>query len=278
MSGTLYLVPTPIGNLSDMTPRAVETLKSVDFIAAEDTRVTVKLLNRFEIKKPLLSYHQHNQNERSAEILERLLSGESCALCTDAGTPAISDPGEMLVSFAAENGVRVVALAGACAAVTALSASAIPCGRFCFEGFIPVNKKGRRERLDELKGETRTMIFYEAPHKLKNTLDDMYAAFGDRRITLARELTKLHEEYIYTTLKQAVSLYDEASPKGEFVLVLEGAKPREEQSEFDPRELLLRLLREGATPKDACRTAAELTGEKKNALYKIMLEIQNEQK
>ena len=202
MSGTLYLVATPIGNLGDFSPRAAETLGAVDFIAAEDTRVSVKLLNHFQIKKPLVSYHEHNHAAAGQAILQRLLAGESCALVTDAGTPAISDPGEDLVRLCAENGVEVLSIPGCCAAVNALAVSGLPTGRFTFEGFITVNKKSRRERLDSLKNEERTMIFHEAPHKLRATLEDLRETFGpDRRVALCRELTKLHEETVRTDRK-----------------------------------------------------------------------------
>ena len=208
MSGTLYLVATPIGNLGDFSPRAVETLESVDFIAAEDTRVSVKLLNHFQIKKPLVSYHEHNHVTAGQAILQRLLAGESCALVTDAGTPAISDPGEDLVRLCGEHGVDVIAIPGCCAAVNALAVSGLPTGRFTFEGFLTVNKKSRRERLDALKNEERTMIFHEAPHKLVSTLADLCDAFGpDRKAALCRELTKLHEETRRTTLGEALAFY-----------------------------------------------------------------------
>ena len=216
MSGTLYLVATPIGNLGDFSPRAVETLQSVDFIAAEDTRVSVKLLNHFEIKKPLVSYHAHNHVSAGQAILERLLGGESCALVTDAGTPAISDPGEELVRLCAQHDVEVLSIPGCCAAVNALAVSGLPTGRFTFEGFLTVNRKSRREHLESLKTEERTMIFHEAPHKLRTTLNDLTEAFGpDRRISLCREMTKLHEEVIRCTLAEAVAYYEENSPKGE---------------------------------------------------------------
>lgn len=229
----LYLVPTPIGNLGDMTVRGLETLKSVDFIAAEDTRVTRKLLTYFEIQKPLISCYEHNERMRSAEIIDRILNGESGALVTDAGTPAVSDPGEVLVGACVAAGIQVVPLPGACAAITALSACGLPTERFCFEGFLSVNKKNRREHLAMLKNEPRTMIFYEAPHKLPNTLKDLCAAFGgDRRITLCRELTKVYEEFVRTTLDEAVERYcgDGASVKGEFVLIVAGADPEEDAS------------------------------------------------
>ena len=200
MSGKLYLVATPIGNLGDLSPRAAETLAAADFVAAEDTRVSLKLLNHFNIKKPLVSYHEHNQAISGPAILNRLLSGETCALVTDAGTPAVSDPGEGLVALCAENGVEVLAIPGCCAAVSALAVSGLPTGRFVFEGFLPVNRGERRERLAELAGEERTMILYEAPHRLRATLADLAEAFGERRVTLCRELTKLHEEILRTTL------------------------------------------------------------------------------
>ncbi len=221
----LYIVPTPIGNLGDITLRALETLKSVDFIAAEDTRVTKKLLLHFQIAKPLLSCYEHNERMRSAEIVARIAGGEACALVTDAGTPAVSDPGELLVAACVAAGIRVVPLPGACAAVCGLSACGLPTGRFCFEGFLSVSKKSRRERLRALRGETRTMVFYEAPHKLQYTLRDLYEAFGDRRVTLCRELTKIYEEFVRTTLSEAAARYgaEDAKAKGEFVLIVEGA-------------------------------------------------------
>ena len=225
MSGTLYLVATPIGNLGDFSPRAVETLQSVDFIAAEDTRVSVKLLNHFEIKKPLVSYHAHNHVSAGQAILERLLCGESCALVTDAGTPAISDPGEELVRLCAQHDVEVLSIPGCCAAVNALAVSGLPTGRFTFEGFLTVNRKSRREHLESLKTEERTMIFHEAPHKLRTTLADLRDTFGpDRQIALCRELTKLHEQTRRCTLAEAVDYYAENEPKGEFVLVVAGAE------------------------------------------------------
>ena len=222
MAGTLYLVGTPIGNLGDFSPRAIETLRSVDFIAAEDTRVTLKLLNHFEIKKPLICYFEHNRAEMGEKLLSRLLGGESCALVTDAGMPAISDPGEDIVRQCAEHGVTVAAVPGPSALVTALAMSGLPTQRFTFEGFLSVSGKSRREHLESLKSETRTMIFYEAPHKLLRTLQDFLDTFGDRDISLCRELTKLHEEIIRTTLSAAVARYTETPPKGEFVLVLRG--------------------------------------------------------
>ena len=275
MSGTLYLVATPIGNLGDFSPRAVETLETVDFIAAEDTRVSVKLLNHFQIKKPLVSYHAHNHITAGQAILQRLLAGESCALVTDAGTPAISDPGEDLVRLCAENGVAVIAIPGCCAAVNALAVSGLPTGRFTFEGFLTVNKKSRRERLDSLKNEERTMIFHEAPHKLRGTLEDLRDAFGsDRKVALCRELTKLHEETRRTTLGEAADYYRSNDPKGEYVLVVAGCPPRETAavSAEEAVEQVLRLVDQGVRLKDAAREVAEHTGLSKNELYAAALD------
>ena len=275
MNGTLYLVATPIGNLGDLSPRAVETLETVDFIAAEDTRVSVKLLNHFSIKKPLVSYHEHNHVTAGQAILARLLAGESCALVSDAGTPAISDPGEDLVRLCAENGVEVLSIPGCCAAVNALAVSGLPTGRFTFEGFLTVNKKSRRERLDSLKTEERTMIFHEAPHKLRTTLEDLCAAFGpERRVALCRELTKLHEETIRTTLEKAVEFYTENAPKGEYVLVVAGAEPVQAAAVTleDGVAQVLALKRQGIRLKDAAREVAEHTGLSKNELYAAALE------
>ena len=269
MSGTLYLVATPIGNLSDLSARAQETLAAADFIAAEDTRVTLKLLNRFGIRKPLVSYYEHNRLAAGDRILERLLAGESCALVTDAGMPAISDPGEDMVRLAAEHGVRVCPIPGPSACVTALAASGLPTQRFCFEGFLSTSKKSRAEHLRSLKDEQRTMVFHEAPHKLLRTLQDMREVWGDRDIALCRELTKLHEEVIRTTLSQAVARYAETPPKGEFVLVIRGAEPAPpaEAPEEDALALVRRLRSEGMSLKQACKAAAEQTGRSKNDLY-----------
>lgn len=262
----LYVVPTPIGNLGDITVRALETLKTVDFIAAEDTRVTQKLLAHFEIAKPLVSCYEHNERMRSAEIIARIAEGESCALVTDAGTPAVSDPGELLVAACLDAGVRVVPLPGACAAICALSACGLPTGRFCFEGFLSVNKRDRRERLAALKNEQRTMIFYEAPHKLSYTLKDLYAAFGDRRITLCRELTKIYEEFVRTTLAEAVERYcaPDAKIKGEFVLIVEGAAEEETEAEVasldltqDIRSVVRDAKKAGISRNEAYRAALE---------------------
>lgn len=274
MSGTLYLVATPIGNLGDFSPRAVETLENADFIAAEDTRVSIKLLNHFNIKKPLVSYHEHNHVSAGQAILARLLAGESCALVTDAGTPAVSDPGEDLVRLCAENGVRVLSIPGCCAAVNALAVSGLPTGRFTFEGFLTVNKKSRREHLDSLRGERRTMIFHEAPHKLAATLADLRDTFGpDRQIALCRELTKLHEETRRTTLGEAADYYAANPLKGEFVLVVAGAQQETGAAVTleEGVEQVLALREQGMRLKDAAREVAEHTGLSKNELYTAAL-------
>ena len=278
MAGTLYLVPTPIGNLGDISPRAKKTLAEADFIAAEDTRVSLKLLNHLELKKPLVSYYEHNKNESGPRIVERLLAGESCALVTDAGSPAISDPGEDLVALCAKAGVCVCAIPGPCAAVTALSVSGLPTGHFCFEGFLSTNKKSRREHLDSLKSERRTMIFYEAPHKLQNTLKDLTDAFGpERRISLCRELTKLHEQILRMTLGEALAYYTENDPRGEYVLILEGAAEAsvEALTLEDAVSLALERIASGASKKDAVREVSRETGFPKNALYDAVLRMQD---
>ncbi len=274
MSGTLYLVPTPIGNLGDVSRRCAETLAAADFIAAEDTRVSLKLLNHLEIKKPLVSYHEHNKKESGPRIVERLLAGESCALVTDAGCPAISDPGEDLVRLCAEAGVPVCAIPGPCAAITALSVSALATGRFTFEGFLPAQKKDRRARLERLKTEERTMIFYEAPHRLRETLDELCAAFGsDRPISLCRELTKLHEEVLRLRLGEAVARYAENEPRGEYVLVVAGAAQKTEAVSLEQAVAMVRELTEdGTRTKDAVRQVAEETGVSKNALYAAVVD------
>ena len=274
MAGMLYLVPTPIGNLGDISPRCRETLEAADFIAAEDTRVSLKLLNHLEIKKPLVSYYEHNKAERGPRIVSRLLSGETCALVTDAGSPAISDPGEDLVRLCAEAGIPVCAIPGPCAVITALSISGLPTGRFCFEGFLSTNKKSRQEHLDGLRQETRTMIFYEAPHKLRGTLSDLLRTFGsDRRISLCRELTKLHEEVLRMTLQEAEAYYGQNEPRGEFVLVVEGAAPAEEAdcTLEDAVQLVLQEMEGGLSRKDAVKAVAQRTGLAKNALYDAVL-------
>ena len=274
MAGTLYLVPTPIGNLNDISPRCARTLAEADFIAAEDPCVSLKLLNHLEIKKSLVSYHEHNKAESGEKILARLLAGETCALVTDAGSPAISDPGEDLVRLCAENGVTVLAIPGCCAAVNALAVSGLPTGRFTFEGFLAMNKKNRRAHLESLRGETRTMLFHEAPHKLQATLRDLAEAFGpDRRIALCRELTKLHEEVRRTTLGQAVSYYEAHPPKGEFVLVVEGAPPVAEQAPTleDGLALVDKLQLEGWSTRDAVKEAAAACRLSRKVLYDRVL-------
>ncbi len=275
MAGKLYLVGTPIGNLGDMSPRALRTLEEADFIAAEDTRVTLRLLNHFNIKKPLVSYYEHNAKRSGERILERILAGENCALVTDAGMPSVSDPGEDLAVRCAEAGIEITAVPGPSAVVTALALSALPSGRFCFEGFLSTSGKSRREHLDSLKGEKRTMIFYEAPHKLLKTLEDLRGAFGGgRRIALCREMTKLHEETVRTTLDGAVAMYAETPPRGEFVLVIEGA-PEEAEGQCTPEaalELVNRYRAEGKSLKEACRLAAGQTGYKKNELYDLSVQ------
>lgn len=274
MAGMLYLVPTPIGNLGDISPRAKQTLSLADFIAAEDTRVTLKLLNHLEIKKPLVSYYEHNKAESGPKIVSRILSGETCVLVSDAGSPAISDPGEDLVRLCAEAGIVVCAIPGPCAAITALSISGLPTGRFCFEGFLSINKKSRQAHLAGLLSEQRTMIFYEAPHKLLQTLKDMTAAFGgERKISLCRELTKLHEEVIRTTLDGAVSYYTENDPRGEYVLIVSGA---EEIAEEAPslESLVARvqtLIDGGMSKKDAVKQVSQETGFAKNTLYEAVI-------
>ena len=275
MAGKLYLVGTPIGNLGDMSPRALRTLEEADFIAAEDTRVTLRLLNHFNIKKPLVSYYEHNAKRSGERILERILAGENCALVTDAGMPSVSDPGEDLAVRCAEAGIEITAVPGPSAVVTALALSALPSGRFCFEGFLSTSGKSRREHLDSLKGEKRTMIFYEAPHKLLKTLEDLRGAFGGGgRIALCREMTKLHEETVRTTLDGAVAMYAETPPRGEFVLVIEGA-PEEAEGQCTPEaalELVNRYRAEGKSLKEACRLAAGQTGYKKNELYDLSVQ------
>ena len=276
MAGTLYLVATPIGNLGDFSPRSVETLQTADFIAAEDTRVSVKLLNHFGIKKPLVSYHEHNRAAAGQAILARLLAGESCALVTDAGTPAISDPGEDLVRLCGENGVTVEAIPGCCAAICALAVSGLPTGRFTFEGFLSANKKERRTALLKLKCEERTMVFHEAPHKLRATLADMAEILGDRPAALCRELTKLHEETLRTTLLQAAELYREKEPRGEYVLVVAGAQPAEEPAvslEEGVRQVQ-RLREAGMKMKEAVRTVSAQTELNKNDLYEAVLKAE----
>ena len=274
MPGMLYLVPTPIGNLGDISIRCRETLEAADFIAAEDTRVSLKLLNHLGIKKSLVSYYEHNKAFKGDQIVERILNGETCALVSDAGSPAISDPGEDLVKQCAAAGITVCAIPGPCAAITALSISGQATGRFCFEGFLSTSKKSRREHLESLQAETRTMIFYEAPHKLLSTLEDLRDAFGEARgISLCRELTKLHEEVVRTTLGKAVEKYTENPPKGEFVLIVAGAEPaaKEVPTETDAAARVAQLIEEGLSRKDAVKQTAKELGLPKNVVYDIAL-------
>ena len=276
MAGMLYLVPTPIGNLGDISERCRRTLEEADFIAAEDTRVSLKLLNYLGIKKSLVSYYEHNKAFKGNVILERVLAGETCALVSDAGSPAISDPGEDLVRLCAEHGITVTAIPGPCAVITALSISGLPTGRFCFEGFLSTAKKSRKEHLQSLEGETRTMIFYEAPHKLLSTLEDLSEAFGaDRKISLCRELTKLHEEVVRTTLGEAIEKYTANAPKGEFVLVVDGAAPVEKEvpTAEDAGEMVKRLMGEGLSRKDAIKQTAKALDLPKNVVYDAALSI-----
>ena len=280
MAGMLYLVPTPIGNLGDISERCRRTLEEADFIAAEDTRVSLKLLNYLGIKKSLVSYYEHNKAFKGNVILDRILAGETCALVSDAGSPAISDPGEDLVRLCAENGITVTAIPGPCAVITALSISGLPTGRFCFEGFLSTAKKSRKEHLASLVGETRTMIFYEAPHKLVSTLEDLAETFGnERKISLCRELTKLHEEVVRTTLGEAIAKYTENGPKGEFVLVVDGAAPVEKEvpTAEDAGEMVKRLMSEGLSRKDAIKQTAKALDLPKNVVYDAALNIEIEE-
>ena len=274
MPGMLYLVPTPIGNLGDISQRCRETLEQADFIAAEDTRISLKLLNHLGIKKSLVSYYEHNKAQKGDMIVDRILAGETCALVSDAGSPAISDPGEELVKQCAEAGITVCAIPGPCAVITALSISGQSTGRFCFEGFLSTAKKSRREHLESLIGEQRTMIFYEAPHKLLNTLESMAEVFGaDRSISLCRELTKLHEEVIRTTLGGAIDLYNQQPPKGEYVLVVAGAAPVEKTvaTVEEAARRVKELTDSGMSRKDAIKQAAKELDLPKNVVYDAAL-------
>ncbi len=274
MSGTLFVVGTPIGNLGDFSPRAIETLENCDFIAAEDTRVTLKLLNRFEIKKPMVSYFEHNRFERGPAIVERILNGESCALVTDAGMPAISDPGEDLVKLCYEKGVKVESVPGPCAFTTALALSGMPSRRFTFEGFLPVEKNERREHISSLIDEKRTMIFYEAPHKLAQTLNDLAKALGEREIAIVREITKIHEEVIRTNLIEAAEKYSKESLKGEIVLIIDGAPETEKEKMTIEQvaEYAKDLIKGGESKSDAAKLAAREFGYKKGDIYKLLIE------
>ncbi len=270
---TLYVVGTPIGNLGDMSPRAIETLEQVDFIAAEDTRVTLKLLNHFGIKKPMVSYFEHNKEYRGEIICDRIKAGESCAIVTDAGMPCISDPGELLIKQCEEYGIKTVVVPGPSAVISALCVSGLSTGRFSFEGFLSVNKKSRAEHLESLLGETRTMIFYEAPHKLPNTLKDLYNTFGERKLTIARELTKLHEEIIRTTTKEAIDNYADGTLKGEIVLILEGktAEVADEYTLADAVAMAQKFITDGMKPTDAAKEASKITKIRKNDIYKELI-------
>ena len=273
MSGTFFVIGTPIGNLEDVTLRQLDTLAAVDFICAEDTRVTLKLLNRFEIKKPLVSFHEHSSKADAQKIIDRLLAGESCGIVTDAGMPCISDPGEMLVKMCAESGIDIKVVPGPSAVVSAVSVSGLSTRRFTFEGFLPVPKKERRERLEKLRDETAVMVFYEAPHKLKNTLSDFAEFFGgDRRISLCRELTKIHEEVLRLTLSEAVEYYVLNEPRGEFVLVLEGARENSdgELTIEQAMEQVNKLISMGEKPTEACKAVAKETGFRKSELYSLL--------
>ena len=276
MSGTLYVVGTPIGNLGDISPRALSVLEEVDFIAAEDTRVTLKLLNHFGIKKPMVSYFEHNKHERGEIICQRILNGENCAIVTDAGMPCISDPGEMLIKQCIEYNIATQVVPGPSAVISALAISGLPTGRFTFEGFLSVNKKSRKEHLNEVKNEKRTMIFYEAPHKLNATLKDMLDCFGDRKISIVRELTKIHEEVISTTLQKAVEDYKEAPLKGEIVLIIEGATIEENTEEYtldDAVKMAVAMAEnEDISISEATKRTAKLTGIKKGNIYKAITE------
>jgi len=267
----LYIVGTPIGNLGDMSPRGVETLKEADFIAAEDTRVTSKLLNHFGIHTPMVSYHEHNRRESGEKIIKRLLAGESCALVTDAGMPAISDPGQDLISLCAENNIPITVVPGPCAVTTAVALSELVSGRFCFEGFLSVSKRNRREHLKSLVYEERAMVFYEAPHKLLYTLRDMLEHFGERNITIARELTKLHEEVLRTTLSAAVERYEQIPPKGELVLIIQGAPSLPGRAPAPPVDLTREYIEQGMSVRDAVRRAATETGFSRSELYRMVV-------
>ncbi len=280
MNGKLYLCPTPIGNLGDITMRTLEVLKSVDLIAAEDTRVSAKLLNHFDIKVPTTSYYEHNKREKGSYLLEKLLNGEKIAVITDAGMPGISDPGEDLVRLCIDNSIPVEALPGPCAFATALVASGMPTGRFAFEGFLTVNRKNRITHLESVRNDTRTLIFYEAPHKLQSTLKDMLSVFGNREITLARELTKRFEEYRRTTLEDAVHYYEETPPKGEFVLIIKGADEARLIEEYrdalpSAEELLRKYSAENLRAKELPRRVADELKQPRREVYNLYLKIKD---
>ena len=273
----LYLVATPIGNLSDMSQRAIEVLESVDFVAAEDTRNTAKLFNRFGIKKPMVSYFEHNKRERGEYIVSRIEAGENCALVTDAGTPAISDPGEDIVKLCAEKNIDVVPIPGACAFVQALIVSGLDTGRFSFEGFLSVNKPQRKKHLEEIKNQTQTLIFYEAPHKLKRTLADLLQGLGNRKIALCRELTKMYEQVIRTTISGAIEYFETTEPKGEFVVMI--APPDNKENIFSSEAVadLLREKMQSVSLKSAVKEVAQISGLNKNEVYDLALRIKNDE-
>ena len=269
MSGELFIVGTPIGNLGDLSLRAAKTLEEVDFIAAEDTRVTLKLLNHLGLKKPMVSYFEHNKRERGELITERILSGETCALVTDAGMPAISDPGEDLAALCHEKGIKINSVPGPTAFATALALSGMPSGRFCFEGFLSVSNKSRKEHLESIQNETRTIIFYEAPHKLVRTLKDLYDYLGDRQIAIVREITKIHEEVIRTTLKEANERYGDGHLKGEMVLIIEGRPKSEDVFTLEEAVALAdTFVKDGMSKNEAAKQAAKESGIKKGDIYK----------
>ncbi len=272
MSGTLYLCATPIGNLGDMTPRCIETLKSVDLIAAEDTRQTVKLLNHFDIHTKMTSYYEHNKRDKGAYLISLLNEGKNIAVVSDAGTPGISDPGEELVEECIKKGITVTSIPGAAALISAVITSGLCTGRFCFEGFLSVNKKQRREHLEAVRTEKRTMIFYEAPHKLRATLRDFYETFGDRRISVARELTKKFEEISYLTLSEAIEKYEQIPPKGEFVLVIEGCREEKtaDYSDLSVEEHVKNYIDGGMSENEAIKAAAKDRGMRKNEVYAVI--------
>lgn len=279
MAGILYLCATPIGNLGDMTPRVVETLKEVDVIAAEDTRNSIKLLNHFDIHTPMTSYHEYNKVEKAIQLIAQIESGQNVALITDAGTPAISDPGEVLVRMCHENHITVTSLPGCAACITALTLSGLSTRRFCFEGFIPFEKKERNEILEELKNESRTMIIYEAPHRLIRTLGELYEALGDRKITLCRELTKKFETIFPTTLSESLKYYEEHEPKGEYVLVLEGLSREARKAgeiaaweEMSIPEHMEYYEKQGVDHKEAMKKVAADRGVGKRDIYQALLD------
>lgn len=272
MAGTLFVVGTPIGNLGDMSPRAVQAMADCDFIAAEDTRVTLKLLNHFDIKKPMVSYYEHNRAQKGSLILDRIIAGENCVLVTDAGMPAISDPGIDLVDLCHESGVNVASVPGPSAIVTAAAISGLDVSRFSFEGFLSVNKPKRREHLAELVTERKTMIFYEAPHKLAATLNDLYETLGDRRIAVIKELTKIHESVERTTLKEVAGKYDGMKLKGEYVIIIEAKKDESDEEDIDGIALAKKFVASGLKMNDAAKLAAQESGMKKGDIYKALTE------